>query len=103
MAQRRAFILKLQEGKEEEYIRRHRDIWPEMLDMLREAGIRNYSIWLYGNEVFGYYESDDLAATDAFKASSPVQARWTEYMKDVISPADPEGNGKPPECVFYME
>jgi L-rhamnose mutarotase len=103
LAQRCAFILKLHEGKEEEYIRRHRDIWPEMLNMLREAGIRNYSIWLYGDRVFGYYESDDLAATEAFKASSPVQARWIEYMKDIVSPIDSDGSGKIPKCVFYME
>ena len=45
-----------------------------MLDMLREAGIRNYLIWIYGDKVFGYYESDDLAATEASR-SSPVQAR----------------------------
>lgn len=103
MAQRRLFILKLQEGKEDEYIRRHRDIWPEMLNMLRKAGIRNYSIWLFDNKVFGYYESDDLAATEAYKACNPVQARWTDYMKDIVSPIDSDGSGNIPKCVFCME
>ena len=42
-------------GKLEEYIRRHNEIWPEMKDVLHQAGIRNYTIWNVGNELFGYY------------------------------------------------
>ena len=45
-------------GKLEEYIRRHNEIWPEMKDVLHQAGIRNYTIWNIGNELFGYYECD---------------------------------------------
>lgn len=104
MAQRRTFVLGLREGMEQEYIRRHREIWPEMLAMLREAGIRNYSIWLFEGKVFGYYESGDLAATDAKKAVSPVQARWSGYMADILYPIQREGETvPPPACVFLME
>ena len=48
-------------GKLEEYIRRHNEIWPEMKDVLHQAGIRNYTIWNVGNELFGYYECDSVA------------------------------------------
>ena len=47
-------------GKMAEYRRRHDEIWPEMLEMFRRAGIRNYSIWQTGDTLFGYYECDDL-------------------------------------------
>ena len=43
-------------GKLEEYIQRHDNIWPEMKEVLAAAGIRNYTIWNVGNELFGYYE-----------------------------------------------
>ena len=43
----------------EEYLRRHREIWPEMKELLHKAGYRNYSIWLSGTDIFAYYEVDD--------------------------------------------
>lgn len=46
------------EGKIDEYIKQHNEIWPEMLEVLNSAGIRNYTIWNVGNELFGYYECE---------------------------------------------
>lgn len=72
------------EGMIEEYIRRHDEIWPEMSELLNEAGIRNYTIWNIGHELFGYYECADLAFALKTQAESPVVDRWNEYMKDVM-------------------
>ena len=72
-------------GMIEEYIRRHNEIWPEMIEVLKEAGIVNYTIWNVGNEVFGYYECEkgaDYAAR--IQAESPIVDHWNEYMKDVL-------------------
>lgn len=71
-------------GMLEEYIRRHDQIWPEMKDVLHQAGIRNYTIWNVGNELFGYYECDDVAFAAKVQRESPVVGRWDEYMKDVM-------------------
>jgi L-rhamnose mutarotase len=60
MTQRSAFVLRVRPGKIDEYVEAHRTVWPEMLDALRAAGIRNYSIGWNGTEMFGYFESDDL-------------------------------------------
>ena len=49
-----AWVLEVKPGYEEEYVRRHREIWPEMLDALHEAGISNYSIFRHGLTLFGY-------------------------------------------------
>ena len=73
------------EGKLEEYIKRHDEIWPEMVEVLKNAGIRNYTIWNEGNLLFGYYECEkgvDFAAK--IQAESPVVGRWNLYMKDVM-------------------
>ena len=43
---------------QEEYKKRHDNIWPEMKEVLANAGIVNYSIWMQGEELFGYYECE---------------------------------------------
>jgi len=81
----------------EEYVKRHDEIWPEMLDMFKEAGIRNYSIWRNGLELFGYYECEkgiDHAAR--VQKESPIVEKWNEYMKDIlIMEMDPETGAQP--------
>ena len=72
-------------GKKAEYIRRHDELWPEMAETLRQAGIRNYTIWISGDEIFGCYECEFGAAYAAkVQAESPVVARWNAYMEDVM-------------------
>lgn len=87
----------LKEGKKEEYVRRHNEIWPEMLEVLEAAGIKNYTIWNTGNELFGYYECEkgaDYAA--AVQNESLVVAKWNEYMSDVmIMEEDPVTGAQP--------
>ena len=79
-----AWVLGVRPGYEEEYLRRHDEIWPEMLQALREAGIRNYSIFRHGLDLFGYFETDDLEATKAYLAENEVNARWAEYMAPIM-------------------
>ncbi len=85
------------DGQIEEYRRRHDAIWPEMKEVLREAGIRNYTIWLSGQELFGYYEcTRGLAYAARVQAESPVVQRWDEYMKDIlIMEKDPVTGAQP--------
>lgn len=77
-----------------------------MKSVLKEAGIVNYSIWLDGEEVFGYYECEKGAAYAArIQAESPVVERWNEFMKDVMDMTMDEKTGAQPllEEVFYLE
>jgi L-rhamnose mutarotase len=71
-------------GKLEEYIRRHDEIWPEMTRVLNDAGIHNYTIWSVGDELFGYYECENVDDASRVQAQSPVVAQWNEYMKEVM-------------------
>ena len=44
---------KIAPGAKSEYIKRHNEIWPEMVEALKKAGIRNYTIWNTGDTLFG--------------------------------------------------
>ena len=76
--------IKLKPGYEAEYKRRHDEIWPEMTALIREAGIRNYSIWNDGEDLFGYFETDDMDRVTRVISQSDVKKRWDEYMSDII-------------------
>ena len=87
----------VKEGKREEYIKRHNEIWPELVKVLKEAGIYNYTIWNVQNELFGYYECEkgcDYAAQ--VQAKSPIVDKWNEFMKDVmVMEMDPVTGAQP--------
>ena len=84
-------------GKKAEYIKRHDEIWPEMVEVLKSAGIKNYTIWNVGDTLFGYYECEKGVEYAAeVQKSSPVVARWDEYMKDIlIMEKDPVTGAQP--------
>ncbi len=93
-------------GCKEEYQRRHDAIWPEMVQVLKEAGICNYSIFYVNGELFGYYEcTKGVAYAEKVQAESPVVARWNEYMKDILElEMDPETGAQPKlEQVFRLD
>ena len=95
--ERYAWKATVKEGKLAEYKCRHDEIWPEMVDVLKEAGICNYSIWNVGSDLFGYYECEKGAEFAAkVQAESPVVDRWNEYMKDVmVMEMDPVTGAQP--------
>ena len=91
-----AWVLEVRPGYEDEYKKRHDEIWPEMLEALKrwstrwplvrlkKAGISNYNIFRHGLTLFGYFETDDLEATKAVLADDPVNARWAEWMGPIM-------------------
>ena len=103
--ERYAWKAKLLPGKLEEYIRRHDEIWPELVEVLKNAGISNYTIWQVGNDLFGYYECDSVEYAARVQADSPVVDKWNEYMKDVmVMEMDPVTGAQPlMKQVFLFE
>jgi len=88
-----AWVLEVRPGYEEEYKRRHDEIWPEMVEALKDAGIGNYSIFRHGLTLFGYFETDDLENTIDALGKSEVNARWGESMTPVMKvETDPTTN-----------
>ena len=96
----------VKEGKIDEYVKRHNEIWPELVEVLKAAGIKNYTIWNVGNELFGYYECEKGVqfAADT-QAKSPVVDKWNEFMKDVmIMEMDPQTGAQPMlKQVFFLD
>lgn len=93
-------------GKTEEYKKRHSEIWPEMVEVLKQAGICHYSIWLTGDELFGYYEcARGIQYAAAVQAESEVVKRWDASMKGIlIMDKDPVTGAQPlMEQVFWLE
>ncbi len=92
-----AWLAKIKDGMKDEYVRRHDEIWPELVELLKQAGICNYTIWTDGTNLFGYYECEkgiDFAAKT--QAGSPIVEKWNEYMKDVMKmPLDPVTGAQP--------
>ena len=104
--ERFAWMGRIREGKYEEYKRRHAEIWPEMKELLKQAGIRNYSIWTDGRTLFGYYECErGISFAERTQAESPVVDRWNAYMEDVLDLVmDPRTGAQPKmEQVFLLE
>ncbi len=87
-----AFKMFLHAGEAEEYRRRHDELWPELKALLKESGVRNYSILLDAetHTLFGYLERDEAHGMDALPAH-PVMRRWWAYMADIMA-TNPDGS-----------
>ena len=103
MTQRSAFVLKVRPDKIDEYVEAHRDVWPELLDAIRAAGIRNYTIFRHGNEMFGYFESDDLEAAGRYLAEQDVNARWQDAMAELLVERVPDEGPAALEEIFRLD
>jgi L-rhamnose mutarotase len=103
MTQRSAFVLQVKPDKIDEYVEAHRNVWPEMLAALRAAGIRNYSIFRHGTEVFGYFEADDLAAAAAHMEAQDVSSRWQDAMAALLEERVPDAGPPALEPIFRLD
>lgn len=81
-----AFILRLREGAAEAYDKAHCEVWPEMLDMLKRGGIREYSIFRRDNLLFLTFKAVDFEATWSQFEDDPVNLRWQEAMAPYFMP-----------------
>jgi L-rhamnose mutarotase len=79
--QRICFLLKVKPERIDEYKARHAEVWPEMLDALRQSGWRNYSLFLRDDGLLvGYLETDDFEAARAAMSKTDVNERWQRDM-----------------------
>lgn len=81
---RKAFKMKLKSGCKQEYKKWHDEIWPDLKDALREAGIYNYSIFLdeETNILFAVQKLNDNHNVEQLPEMDIMQ-RWWEYMADL--------------------
>ncbi len=103
--QKYAFKMVLNPGKADEYKRRHDDIWPELVTLLKEAGVSDYSIHLDAetNILFGVLWRTERHGMNSLP-DSPVMKRWWAYMSDIMrTNAANEPVAIPLETVFHMK
>lgn len=75
------FTLQVATDRIDEYRRRHAAVWPDMLVALRDAGWRDYSLFLRDDGLLvGYFVTDDLDAARAAMAATDVNQRWQREM-----------------------
>jgi L-rhamnose mutarotase len=89
-----ATFMLLRRGLEERYRDEHANIWPEVVDGIRRFGIRNYSIFMRGCELYSYFEVEDLDEAMAAAAGDPDNQRWQAHMADFFDtgPGVADGN-----------
>ena len=96
--------MQLNEGQAQEYRRRHDEIWPELVSLLKSAGISDYSIFFHeeSNSLFAVLRR----ATDHTMNKlplDPIMQRWWAYMADIMATDDNnEPLVEPLERVFYL-
>ncbi len=102
---RKAFVMSVHPGREQEYRRRHNPIWLELEETLREHGVHNYSIFLHPQtrQLFAYVEIEDEARWDAIASTDACQ-RWWQHMKDLM-PTNADGSPEATDLVevFHMD
>jgi L-rhamnose mutarotase len=103
--ERVCFLARVRPDRLDEYRERHRDVWPEMLAALSEAGWGNYSIFLAGDGLLvGYLETGDYQAALAAMAATGVNRRWQAEMAGFfVAGGPPDQSFTRIEEIFHLD
>jgi L-rhamnose mutarotase len=104
--ERVCFLLKVKKSRLKEYKKRHKAVWPDMLDALRETGWHNYSLFLRKDGLLvGYFETPSLKRALKGMAKREVNERWQRDMSSFFESLDgrrPDESFQRLEEVFYL-
>jgi L-rhamnose mutarotase len=99
-----AFKMQLHQGQVQEYQRRHDEIWPELAELLKNIGVKDYSIFLdpSTNALFAFLKIETPALLEELP-KHPIIQKWWKYMSDImeINP-DYSPLSTPLKEVFYL-
>ncbi|MBN8711347.1 MAG: L-rhamnose 1-epimerase [Verrucomicrobia bacterium 61-8] len=94
-------VIGLRPEKLDEYKRLHAAAWPEILAIIKECHIRNYSIYLRKlpdgtHYLFSYFEyiGEDMAADSARMAADPKTQEWWALCKPCQEPLSNRADGE---------
>ena len=100
-----AFGMKLLPNKKEEYKKRHDEIWPELVKLLHESGISDYSIFLdeESSTLFAVLRRTKDHMMDSLPEKE-VMKKWWRFMGDImITNSDGSPMVKNMDCMFHLE
>lgn len=105
--QRVCFQLRARPDRVEEYIRRHKEVWPEMREALALAGWHNYSLFMTpSGTVIGYLECEDFDAARRAMERTEVNARWQRQMAPFFEGLEgrrPDEEMAPLQEIFHLD
>ena len=102
---RYAFMLRLRPGAAEAYEEAHREAWPEMLELLKSAGISEYSIYRRDKLLILALRTENFEETWSKIENHPVNLRWQQAMAPLFEPNEGLRKGERfpmLEEVFYL-
>lgn len=79
-----AYIGKIRKGRENEYTEAHKAVWPELLAVMRKAGVEKQICFVRENYIFVYIEADDIEMTMRALSDDPVNCQWDAYMEPFL-------------------
>ena len=100
-----AFVMKLKPGNEAEYEKRHDEIWPELVETLKQAGVSDYSIFLEKSscKLFAVLQRSEDHSMEQLPLD-PVVKKWWAFMADIM---ETNAENRPVEeslvKVFHLE
>jgi L-rhamnose mutarotase len=100
-----AFKMYLKTGQEEEYKKRHNELWPEVADLLKKAGISDYSIFLdkQSHTLFAVQTIDEGEGSQSLGANMIIK-KWWDHMADIMEVnQDNSPVSEALEEVFYLK
>lgn len=100
--ERVSFVLQIKEGMEDEYEKRHKVVYADLLDAFAQVGIHTYSIFRHGCTLFAYLEADNFTLAMSELSANPANLRWQEFMKPIME----QGGDEPLKViseVFHFE
>lgn len=94
--QRYGMVIKVKPDKFQEYKQLHAQVWPDVLKMIKECNIRNYSIYHKDGYLFSYFEyvGDDFESDMAKMASDPTTQKWWDVCKPCQEPLETRAEGQ---------
>lgn len=99
-----AFKMKLKPGYAAEYKKRHDEIWPELVQLLKEAGVSDYSIFLdeESHTLFAVQKQNGASSQDL--GNTEIVQKWWAYMADIME-TNPDHSPVtlPLKEVFHLE
>jgi L-rhamnose mutarotase len=105
--ERICFALQVRPERLDEYKQRHRSVWPEMQQALRETGWRNYSLFLRPDGLLvGYLETDDFTKARDEMVKRAINEKWQREMAGFfVAPQGvlPDRAMSPLEEIFHLE
>ena len=79
-----AWTGRLRPNKVDAYVEAHVNVWPDVVEAIRAAGMRDYSEFLLGDQVFVTYECDDTSEALAVEEAAEATQRWRAWMRDMF-------------------